>query len=261
MTAAPDAHFSMGTAASQTFESVGKNFAYFLVLALIIVVPEQAGAWYMRSAQFTLLRQVNPANLISFAEIYLAFLIGSLVISSLLHAAIAQATVVTLSGQRASIGGSIGAALRAFVPIIIIWIFVTLGALLGLILLVVPGIILLLGWSLIVPVRVVERTGIFATMGRSWSLTSGHRWAILGLVLVFYVGAFAVQLVGATFAGVAIFAQPTSSAMPPLAYMVFSSIVGALTGMINAAGSAAIYYQLRVVKEGIGPEQFAAVFE
>jgi len=42
--------------------------------------------------------------------------------------------------------------------------------------------------------------------------------------------------------------------------MFLTGLVRAVLGLIGAAGIASIYYELRLVKEGVGPEQLAAVF-
>jgi hypothetical protein len=91
-----------------------------------------------------------------------------------LQAAIVYGTVTDLSGRRASLGSCVSAALKVLLPLIGLSIVSTLGMMLGLILLVVPGIILALGWSTAVPVKIVERAGVFESLSRSWALTSGY---------------------------------------------------------------------------------------
>ncbi len=48
--------------------------------------------------------------------------------------------------------------------------------------------------------------------------------------------------------------------MPPL-YLVLTGAVRVVTAAVSAAGTACIYYELRVVKDGIGPQQLANIFE
>jgi hypothetical protein len=42
--------------------------------------------------------------------------------------------------------------------------------------------------------------------------------------------------------------------------MAITAILDTLTALISATGVACLYYDLRVIKEGAGPEQLAAVF-
>jgi hypothetical protein len=44
------------------------------------------------------------------------------------------------------------------------------------------------------------------------------------------------------------------------ALFALSSVVEIVTSMLGAVGTAAIYFELRLVKEGAAPEQLAAVF-
>jgi hypothetical protein len=57
-----------------------------------------------------------------------------------------------------------------------------LGVAIGLVLLIVPGLILLTWWSLIVPVIMVEGSGVMAAFGRSRELVRGHGWQVFGVI-------------------------------------------------------------------------------
>jgi hypothetical protein len=46
-----------------------------------------------------------------------------------------------------------------------------------------------------------------------------------------------------------------------VAYIALDSVVRIFTSMVSTAGVATIYYELRSVKEGVGPEQLASVFD
>ncbi|WP_348640382.1 ATP-binding cassette domain-containing protein, partial [Mesorhizobium sp. M2D.F.Ca.ET.226.01.1.1] len=67
------------------------------------------------------------------------------------------------------------------------------GAGIGLVLLIVPGIILWLGWSMAVPVLIQERLGVFGSMSRSRVLTKGNRWSLFGLFLILIIIAMVIQ--------------------------------------------------------------------
>jgi len=72
------------------------------------------------------------------------------------------------------------------------WILTSLG----LVLLVIPGIIISLGFMLVTPVAVFENGSAVNALRRSWALTSGHRWNILGatfvLAILIWIGNAAV---------------------------------------------------------------------
>ena len=68
--------------------------------------------------------------------------------------------------------------------LIVAGILATLGIVLGLILLIVPGLYLLTRWVLIIPVIVIEGRSAGESFTRSTQLTAGHRWTVLGVVVV-----------------------------------------------------------------------------
>jgi hypothetical protein len=116
-----------------------------------------------------------------------------------------------------------------------------------------------LAWAVIVPVLVVERTGVFGTFGRSAELTKGHRWAILGLAVVVWLISLVLGLAILPFQSALVLPGGGILAMTPL--LIVNGVVNVITTTIIAVGTASVYYELRSIKEGIGPEQLAAVFD
>src|SRR6266496_1556620 len=68
-----------------------------------------------------------------------------------------------------------------------------IGIVLGLILLIIPGLYLLTRWSLIPAVIVIEKRSAGESFGRSWELTRGHGWTVFGSLIVSFI-AYAVVL-------------------------------------------------------------------
>lgn len=56
----------------------------------------------------------------------------------------------------------------------------------GLLLLVVPGLLVLVRWSVIVPVIVIERRGMRDSFRRSNELVRGHSWTVLWTLLIIF---------------------------------------------------------------------------
>ena len=63
-------------------------------------------------------------------------------------------------------------------------ILATVGIVIGLILLIVPGLILLTWWSLIIPVIVLEKLGVMDSFGRSRELVRGNGWNVFGVIVI-----------------------------------------------------------------------------
>jgi hypothetical protein len=118
-------------------------------------------------------------------------------------------------------------------------------------------------WIVAAPALVVERTGVFGAFTRSAQLTRGRRWPIFGVTILYVVAFGFVQQVflniaGATGASVATGASPLT-VLPT--QLPISAVLGVVASVVTAAGVAAIYYELRVTREGVGPEALAAIFD
>ncbi|MGH6999400.1 MAG: hypothetical protein ACREEO_14495, partial [Phenylobacterium sp.] len=135
-----------------------------------------------------------------------------------------------------------------------------LGVIFGMLFLFVPGLILMVIWTVAAPVCVLERPGVFDSLSRSRNLTRGHRWPIFGLFVIYLVAYFVITLVLGGIVGAGAAATGGESAIS-LASIIAATVSGALAGIVTSAGVASIYYELRVIKEGVGAAQLAAVFD
>lgn len=248
------ARFSIGGVISRAVSVLGRRFLMFFGLGLVAEVPELI-------VNYISLPTVNPAGSAAAfgASHWLAVIGGALlglIMTALLQGSITYGTVMDLSDQPLSFGTALATALRVFFPLLGLTLIVAFGVGLALLLLIVPGIMLGLAWNVAVPVRVVEQTSVFGAFGRSRGLTAGHRWAILGLWVIYFVAAVVVQLV-VRFA----VALPLMNGAHLSLALLINWLVQALMAVVAATIGACIYFELRSEKEGIGPQQLAAVFD
>ena len=258
--------FEIGRVISRTFSVYGRNFVTFTILAALAAIPTVALAYYFG--------KVNPAAAgtgagASPAHIFAALgavwgraatagIVG-VIFAYILQAAIIHGTLADLNGKRAGFGECLSTGVRVFLPLIGLAILTWLGCYAGLILLVVPGIMLFTAWFVVVPAYVVEHTGVFGAFGRSRQLTRGFRWPILGLAAIYIIAAIAISFALAPLFSVNLFRRDAASfAMP---YLLTSAVVRVFVSVIAAVGVASAYYELRLAKEGIGPQGLAAAFD
>src|SRR5262249_26037784 len=105
----------------------------------------------------------------------------STVFSALSQAVVVFATFQDLRGHQIDAWESLRVGLARVIPVIIVSILMGLIVGFGIILLIVPGLIALAGFSVALPACVVERDGPIASLSRSFELTRGHWWPILGV--------------------------------------------------------------------------------
>ncbi len=252
--------FDMGRVAKRTFGAIGRNWVVFLTLAVLLTgIPRALFQFFMLSAG------LQGAGQLNLGRVWAALPTGliMMVASAVLQAALVHGTVVDLNGRKASFGDCLATGLRYLLPVIAIAILESIALVFGFVLFIVPGVIMVLVWFVAVPAEVTERTGVFGAFSRSADLTRNHRWSLLGLVVVYIIlSAVIGGVIGAVLGGVIFGALGVAGTEPTVLLQVaVSLIVQPLQTMIATAGIASVYYELRSIKEGIGPETLAAVFD
>lgn len=121
-----------------------------------------------------------------------------------------------------------------FWPYIGLSILTVLGAIVGFILLIVPGIILLIRWSAATGFLIGAGERVTDSMSASWHATSGHSWAIFLAGLVLFLG-FIIA------AGVVV---GVLSAISPMIGSVVSAFIESGASAVFAALGIAIYSQV-----------------
>lgn len=261
MTTAPatSASFDFGRVVSNTFRVVGANFRELAILAVLLAgLPAALLGW--GQVMLTAPVEGGPASIGPGLLLLFVGYIFSLIGSVLLQATTVRATVATLNGDRTSAFSELGRSMSSILPLIGLAIVIGLSVTLGFLFLIVPGVILAVVWIVATPAYVIERPGVFGSLGRSRKLTSGHRWPIFGLLVVYIVAYMVVSMVvGGLIGAAAVIGGGIGGIM--IASTASNAILGAISGVLLSAGVASIYYELRVIKEGVGAAQLAAVFD
>lgn len=110
--------------------------------------------------------------------------------------------------------------------------------------------------SLMGPAMVVEKSW-FGSIGRSLSLTSGYRWPVVGLLLLLALISFALALVNAGLTLLVISLGTVGMVLSFVLSAVFSALLYGLMGIAYALA----YLRLREIKEGLGNDDIAEVFD
>jgi hypothetical protein len=251
---------SIGRVFERSFSTIAHNPVVVLGLALVIgAIPGLLVAYlFVTMGMGAPQAGVSSGLVAGLAVAMLLSMVVSLAIAAVVQGALTRATIAESEGHRASFGECLSIGLRFFLPLIAVGIVVGLGVVLGLILLIVPGVILALMWSVAAPAVVVEREGVFAALRRSAELTKGARWKILGLFLVVLVGYWLLSVV-LGFIGLEDYVAPetggfTASSM--IGGMILGTLFNAAWGTIQPA----LYVELRRWKEGDSVEALRDVF-
>lgn len=246
--------FDLGRVIGRTFSTIRANWViYFAASALFVGIPSALTAFGQGSL---VTREDSATATFSMLFGWVLSSIGTYVVQGM----VVKATINGFNDKKTSFGSALSAGFQVFLPLLGLSIVAGLAIGLAYLLLIVPGVILTVMWSVAVPSVVVEKREIFNALQRSRDLTRGYRWHIFGLLVIYLVLA---MIVGMLVGGVNLAASGAFSAgLPnvPLT-MVTNALTNTLTTVVAAAGVAALYYELRMVKEGAGPEQLASVFD
>ena len=256
---------TLGELLDKTFSLYRTHFTVFvgimglpqlLILALQLARPAMAPPSEDLSAAFARLGSILLWGLV----------IG---VISLVLGSIAQgATVVAVSdlhlGRPTGIGRAYSAVRHRIGILCLIGFLFALCVGFGLLLFVIPGILLALAWSLLVPIAVIEDTGFGDAATRSRFLTRGYRrWIFVTGVLYFVLtmvvaGIWQVPIV---MASVASMRAGTPGEMPAWTLVlapIGTFVTTCLTGPLITIALSLIYYDMRVRKEGFDLEHMMA---
>jgi hypothetical protein len=228
--------FRIGTVLNRTWLVLSRNFFAFCAVTAVASLPN------------LLLMDPGQSRGMVIAGAVLADVMRRLSQAMLIYGAFQE-----LRGQPVSLGQSLQAGLRRIIPVIGLAISASVLMALGFILFTVPGVIVATMLFVATPVCVVERLGPFASMDRSAQLTKGHRWKILGLLVLAIVPLVIGDAIVEALAEIA--------GAGGVAAAIGQVLVDAIWGAVDVVLVIAAYHDLRVAKEGVDTAQIAAVFE
>jgi hypothetical protein len=258
--------FRIGRVVSRLFDALLANAVPFMALAALLSIPALLlGLYNIQNISQTM--GMNPAGgfiaggIGRFFETSVLTTLVNLVFTFLLQAALTQGTISWLNGDKSGFGQSLSVAVKNFLPLVAIALLTGLGVMLGFVLLVIPGIIVMLMWSVVVPVKVIEGTGITESFGRSRALTKDYRGRIFLLFLVYFLLDAALGLAVRPLLGLGMLPKATDIGSINATVILVGWILRVVLTSITSVGVTSIYYELRLVKEGIGAQQMAAAFD
>jgi hypothetical protein len=253
--------FDIGRVIQRTFGVIGRNFVPFVLLTLLFkTVPTVAIGYWRLTEQKAVLNVNNPFGA-AFSSQNILIGVVSLIVGIMtvfvLQAALLRGTLADLNGKRASLGDMLSTGFRFFFPLLGLGIVMGIAVAFGFLLFIVPAIMMGVAWCAAAPAVVAEKVGVFESFTRSANLTRGHRWAIFGLFVIYAVISWIIGAVGSAF----MFGSLNNITQMMTITLIVQAIVGTLSALIGSAGSAALYFELRTIKEGVGADTLASVFD
>jgi len=238
------AELSIGSVFSRTWAVLFKRpFLFFgigvVLYAILILIPI-----YGLPLINTDVEANTPLNF-GFLSI-LFFFVASLIV----NIAVIYSTFGVIKNENFSLSKILARSLSRIGWLLILTILICLCVSLGFLLLIVPGIILSIMFSLSSPACIIERLGPISSMQRSASLTKGNRLIIFGIGLLIAIVSIAIA-----FATLYI----STSITNPIISIIITDLPSLLIGFFGEVMIAVIYCELRSIKEGVPVESLTEI--
>jgi len=236
---------TVGSLLSRTFEVWWRNVFRFaaMLLLLILVVGVLVGAPVLLLANRS---DGQPSPLAALLPITVMLPVMLIFLGGLCHG-----TLEHLAQRPVRIGGMLRTSLRRFWPLLASAVLAYLATLVGFLLLIVPGILVALGLTMVPAVAVAENLRPIAVLRRSWRLSAGSRGTLFlaGLALSGMVLAVLLPL------------QFALTMLSPIAGPLLSAAVQLFLSPLLYALPAVLYHDLRLAQEGAPTADLLQVFE
>lgn len=247
-----------GRLVGATFRSYFQNFGRLFLIAIIpALVVNVLASWF--SARYFASFMANPNDPMAIFNLdYFMLIFAPTILGILVQAFILLAAADVLQGQAIRVGNYVNRILTMIVPLLVVSILVYLGVVVGVMLLIVPGLWLAAYWSVFLPALLVEERG-FGAMGRSAQLTEGYRWPIVGAGILILLVVYVLSIVSGLVAGYGMMADPSTMAQFSIVGTILTSLVAAVSYGVMALFQLLLFTRLIDIKEG--GSDLAGVFE
>ncbi len=261
-TGSEDRSVSIGRVLSRGFGTIGRNPLVTLGIAFAFgALPFALLSYGVENFQPETFGTVTAFG--SFA-IIMGWLVISILLAMISQGALVRATVAHSEGRKAAFGESAMAGLTAAWPLFLVGLLTGLGIVVGLLLLIVPGIMLYILWSVAAPALVEERLGPVEALGRSRDLTRGARWTVFGLSLlilvIYWMFTGAVGIVALIWSGGTPDVTAIASLEGTLGYLVFTTLTQTISTAVWGTILSSLYIELRDWKDGPATDKLADIF-
>jgi hypothetical protein len=246
MTAAAAKRLDIGRVLQDGLGALTRNVVPFAILALLLQGVPQALIDF---------GQLFPPNRVGYFLFLGLGMVIDLVTGPMLVGALVYGTIRDLEGRHVSMAQCLAVGSKYWFRLLGLGLLEVLAVAVGLLLVVVPGVLLILRWSVAASAVVMEDRGIQEAMGRSASLTEFRRWPIFLLALIYLVLAVVLSL-----ALTALIQGPLDIRAHPWLGVALSSIFATTTTLVQITVAAALFRHLRGDPEGGPTEALAEVF-
>lgn len=258
------ASLGVGQIIRESFRVLARHWLKVLVLAVPLTILGLVVAGYLITVLVGSLITTefqSPSHFLYLQTvIWGSFTLGALfqlAVFSVIFAVFAQIAHHAQLARKVPFVTYLRPAAKAFLPIFCLGVVILFLVSAASVFLLLPGLWVMAVFSVTAPAIVIEGAG-FAAMGRSMRLTKGYRWPILGCLTILGLSIFLLLLVPVALQNLFL---TQNSGFTALVGMVLVLSLYGVGFSLFAIAAGLIYTRLREIKEGVGVDNLAEVFD
>jgi hypothetical protein len=264
-------NFRFGEVLSQTLKMPLTEIKIFLPLMLVtLIVPLVLIIILLGHNMQYLIANIKNLNLNAFRQVFLPLGLGvivSLLAYSVYSIFTIKHSINRMVGENVSFGSVFKQSIFLIPVMFLLYILMSIGTMLGTLLLIIPGVFLALSWYTAPAVMAHEGGGPINALKRAFYLSSDARLKTLGFIIVLYVVFLVTSLISGAIQpffinenNVLTSGGELNTVNIALYYLVTFPLTY-YNYCIFSVGVATLYVELRRVKEGFGGETLAQTFD
>lgn len=220
----------------------------FQTLSAVILLSTVSNGYEVPHSSFGSIGSRSSAHATSLGANAVLDITG-LLVSALTAAACVKAVSDAYLDHPTGVGISLRFAARRLLSVLWLEILTFVLLAIAFVLLVIPGIWLYAAWSVAIPVLLIEGTGAYRALGRSFHLVKGRWWPTAGVLIV---AELMVALLGGAISGllVGVFLSGGSVVVTVVLVSLAAAVSAVLTRPFTASIRTVLYFDLRVRREG-----------
>lgn len=238
-----DAPFGAGRALSLAARLFARHFFTFVGITLVLQLPLIVWGYSVYSDPLSLALDDSIESYTKLADIIEG------VLSSLGTAVIAVIAFRSLSAETTSLTSALSQAGKKLPTLLGAAFLIGLAIGLGTMLLIVPGLIFATRLSVAIPAVVCEDFGAVDALTRSNELVTGYGWPVFGVIVVSALPVIMFVIM-----------TGENTRLNHMEYFGILMTIQVLTQAFTGAAAAAVYTELRRVKEGVESSALLDVF-
>jgi hypothetical protein len=240
---------SVGEIIDAMFSVYAANFVPLIQIVAVVTVPILLAQGLVNLTFLENLEGVDLDNIESLGDLFptrtivSTFVLGvmSWVATTLATGGVVKAVADAHLGRPVDWQDSLSHAWERIGPLLVASLLFAIGVTLGIILFIIPGIVLAIGWSVFAPAVLIERRGGSDSLARAWTLTAGRRWPIFGLfIAIFMLAAIISSVVSTALTG----------SDYTFADVLIDTAVQTLLAPVTGITAVLLYFDLRARKTG-----------